>query len=100
MPNRDVNPEIVIEEYLVNELPGPSSDNKEDSTVTMAVREANPKPLPKSKKRVGDYKTSELSSIATEHEKCLRILADSNNNLANAIRKRRKIKSAVLNLQF
>jgi hypothetical protein len=25
----------VIEEYLVNELPGPSSDNKEDSTVTV-----------------------------------------------------------------
>jgi hypothetical protein len=41
----------------------------------MAVREANPKPLPKSKKRVGDYKTSELSLIATEHEKCLRIWA-------------------------
>jgi hypothetical protein len=28
----------VIEEYLVNELPGPSSDNKEDSTVTANKR--------------------------------------------------------------
>jgi hypothetical protein len=28
----------VIEEYLVNELPGPSSDNKEDSTVTVNKR--------------------------------------------------------------
>jgi hypothetical protein len=110
----------VIEEYLVNELPGPSSDNKEDSTVTVNkillfykrkmlinlifFRWQCEKPIQSlyqsQKKRVGDYKTSELSSIATEHEKCLRILADSNNNLANAIRKRRKIKSAVLNLQF